>query len=472
MLYFLLDWINDKFDLPGFGVFQYITFRSVLAITFSLVISLLIGKHVIDFLRRKSFGESIRDEGPASHKKKAGTPTMGGLLIIAAIIIPSLLWCDLTNIYVILMIISTLWIGTIGFIDDYIKVFKKDKGGLSGRFKIVGQVGLGLIVGITMVTHPDFMGKKGKIYQGHTVRPDAMLEEVGFQFGDYLVAVNGEEYKGKAFETHQLDNLSLYTIERGKQPGKRQLINIEVPKEKVAEVANSLFNDQDITFMTSTNIPFLKRYSVDYSLIAFWEAEGGLFGKIIYVMVVIFIVTAVSNAVNLTDGLDGLAAGTSAITIGALMVLSYVSGNIIFADYLNISYIPMSAELVIFCASMVGACVGFLWYNTHPAQVFMGDTGSLALGGAIAVLALMIKKELLIPIMCGIFFLESLSVMAQVAYFKYTKKKYGEGKRIFRMAPIHHHFELGGMKETKIVVRFWIVAVFLAILAFATLKLR
>ncbi|MCL4105525.1 UNVERIFIED_CONTAM: hypothetical protein GTU68_057400 [Idotea baltica] len=322
-----------------------------MAMIFSLIISLLVGKRIINFLRSRLIGETIRTDGPESHKSKAGTPTMGGIIIFLSIMIPTLLWADLSNAYVLLILLATAWMFVIGFMDDYIKVFKKDKGGLKGKFKVVGQVGLGLIVGMTMVFHPDFAG----------------------------------------------------------------------PQE-----------------------------------LAFWEDEGGIAGKLIYVLIVIFIVTAVSNGVNLTDGLDGLAGGTTAIA----------------AVYLNISYIPNASELTIYCAALIGGCVGFLWYNTHPAQVFMGDTGSLMLGGAIGVLSMMVKKELLIPIFCGIFLIESLSVILQVAYFKYTKKKTGTGKRIFLMAPLHHHYEKKGFHETKIVVRFWIVAVLLAVLAFVTLKLR
>ena len=469
MLYYFFTWLDAKFNIPGFGVFSYITFRAVLGILFSLIISLLIGKKIIDLLRRKLIGETIRTDGPEGHKKKAGTPTMGGLIILAAIIVPTVLWADLKNGYVILILVSTIWMGFIGFLDDYIKVFRKNKAGLKGKFKIVGQVGLGLIVGITMVMHPQFQGKKGQLFPERSIRPGKYLYSQGFQSGDKLVMINGKEFKEipKALD---FSTTVSYVVERGNEPGKRRMVSIDITSDQREKVARALFVDHDPHFITKTNIPFLKSYSVDYAF--FDQSENGIWGKIVYVLFVIFLVTAVSNAVNLTDGLDGLAAGTSGITALGLAAFCYVSGNMIFADYLNIYYIPQSAELVIFCAALVGACVGFLWYNAHPAQVFMGDTGSLALGGAIGVLALMVKKELLVPVMCGIFFIESLSVIFQVLYFKYTKRKYGEGRRILRMAPIHHHFELGGMHESKIVVRFWIVTIFLVIIAFATLKLR
>ncbi len=469
MLYHLLTWLDAKYDIPGFGVFNYITFRAVLGILFSLIISLLIGKKIIDLLRKKLIGESIRTDGPDSHKKKAGTPTMGGLIILAAILIPTLLWADLRNMYVILILVATVWMGFIGFMDDYIKVFKKDKAGLKGKFKIIGQVGLGIIVGLVMVMHPHFKGKKGQLFPNKTIRSGTYLNEKGFNYGDRLMAVNGADFSHYPSEA-EYGGIQNYTVERGDNPGKRQVLTIEISAEDRNKVASTLFSDQDAHFITKTNVPFLKGYVIDYA--AFDSTTNGWLGKLIFILFAIFIVTAVSNAVNLTDGLDGLAAGTSGITAAALAIFCYVSGNIIFADYLNIFYIPQSAELVIFCAALVGACVGFLWYNAHPAQVFMGDTGSLALGGVIAVLFLMVKKELLIPIMCGVFFIESVTVIIQVIWFKYTKRKYGEGRRLFRMAPIHHHFELGGMHEAKIVVRFWVVAIFLAVLAFATLKLR
>jgi len=389
MLYYLFDWLDEAYDLPGAGVFQYITFRAVMAAVTSLFISLVMGKRLIAYLRSRLIGETIRNLGPESHKKKAGTPTMGGLIIIAAIALPTLLWGKLHNAYVFLILLATLWMGLVGFIDDYIKVVKKNKSGLRGKFKIVGQVVLGTIVGAVMMFHPDF----------HTADPG---------------------------------------------------------------------------FATTTNIPFLKDYLFDYSQLAFWETspEGGLSAKLIYILIAIFIVTAVSNGVNITDGLDGLAAGTTGIVATFMGLLAYVSGNINFAEYLNIAFIPKSGELLVFAAALIGACIGFLWYNAHPAQVFMGDTGSLALGGALGVMALMIKVELLLPLICGIFFVESLSVILQVSWFKYTKRKYGAGRRIFRMAPLHHHYELGGLHESKIVTRFWIVTILLVIIAFATLKLR
>lgn len=471
MLYHLLEYIDKLYDIPGFGVFQFITFRAVLAIIFSLIISLLIGKSVINLLRRKLIGESIREVGPESHKSKKGTPTMGGLILIAAIVIPTLLWGDLTNAYVLLILISTLWMGAIGFLDDYIKVFKKDKAGLKGKFKIIGQVGLGLIVGLTMLFHPHFSGSKANCNSKGVIRSNSALESAGFRSGDRLLRVGNQPFRPLQ-SGEKLPAAGIYVVERKTNSGIIQL-QINIAEASVHEVSAQLFGGRDKSFVTKTNIPFVKSQVVNYANIAFWEkGDDGIFGKIIYLLIVIFIVTAVSNGANITDGLDGLAAGVTAIIAVTLAIFCYVSGRGDFASYLNVSYIPMSGELVIFCAAMIGACVGFLWYNTFPAQVFMGDTGSLALGGAVGVLALMVKKELLLPILCGIYFIESLSVIIQVAWFKYTKKKYGEGRRIFRMAPLHHHYELGGIHESKIVIRFWITTILLAVLAFATLKLR
>ena len=469
MLFHLFDYLNKAYDIPGFGVFQFITFRAVMAIVFSLFISLLIGKQIINLLRRKLIGESIRELGPESHKSKKGTPTMGGLIIIAAIIIPTLLWGDLSNAYVILILISTLWMGAIGFLDDYIKVFKKDKAGLKGKFKIIGQVGLGLIVGLTMLFHPHFSGTRGNCNSKGVIRTNSTLESAGFKNGDKLLRLGDRPFSppGKKIPVART-----YVVERIIQ-GQPQQVMISMQEANMKETAIQLFGARDKSFVTKTNIPFLKNQVVNYSNIAFWEKKStGWGGKIIYLLIVIFIVTAVSNGANITDGLDGLAAGTTAIIALTLAIFSYVSGRVDFSAYLNVSYIPMSGELVIFCAAMIGACVGFLWYNTYPAQVFMGDTGSLALGGAVGVLSLMVKKELLLPLLCGIYFVESLSVIIQVSWFKYTKKKYGEGRRIFRMAPLHHHYELTGLHESKIVTRFWIVTILFALLAFATLKLR
>jgi phospho-N-acetylmuramoyl-pentapeptide-transferase len=469
MLYHLLEYLNKVYDIPGFGVFQFITFRAVMAIIFSLFISLLIGKRIINLLRKKLIGESIRELGPESHKSKKGTPTMGGLIIIAAIIIPTLLWGDLSNAYVILILISTLWMGAIGFLDDYIKVFKKDKAGLKGKFKIIGQVGLGLIVGLTMLFHPHFSGTRGNCNSKGMIRTNSTLETAGFKNGDKLLRLGDRPFSppGKKIPVART-----YVVERMIQ-GQPQQVMISMQEANMKEVAIQLFGARDKSFVTKTNIPFLKNQVVNYSNIAFWEKSStGWGGKVVYLLIVIFIVTAVSNGANITDGLDGLAAGTTAIIAVTLAIFSYVSGRVDFSAYLNVSYIPMSGELVIFCAAMIGACVGFLWYNTYPAQVFMGDTGSLALGGAVGVLSLMVKKELLLPLLCGIYFVESLSVIIQVTWFKYTKKKYGEGRRIFRMAPLHHHYELTGLHESKIVIRFWIVTILFALLAFATLKLR
>lgn len=405
MLYYLFDFLNKKMDLLGAGVFQYISFRAGMATLLSLLITITFGKQLINKLRRKQVGETVRDLGLDGQIEKAGTPTMGGIMIILAIVIPVLLFSKIDNIYIILLLVSTVWMGLIGFLDDYIKVFKKNKEGLQGRFKIFGQIGLGLIVGLTLFYHPDV-----------TVR----------EFGSAVSVSDGVEI-----------------------------------------VAESSF--EDVKSMVTT-IPFFKDNEFDYSNILPILPDG--YTVIIYVLWVIFIVTAVSNGANITDGIDGLAAGTSAIIGLALAIFAYVSGNAIFSQYLNIMFIPNSGEIVIFCAAFVGACVGFLWYNTHPAQVFMGDTGSLSIGGIIAVLALVIRKELLIPVLCGIFLIENLSVIIQVGYFKYTKKKYGEGKRVFLMSPLHHHYQKKGIHESKIVNRFWIVGILLAIISVATLKLR
>ena len=404
MLYYLFEYLDSTYQLPGAGVFQYISFRGAMAVITSLLVSMVFGGRIINFIRNKQIGEEVRELGLQGEAQKKGTPTMGGLIIIAAILLPTILFAKLSNIYIILMIISTIWLGVIGFIDDYIKVFKKDKEGLAGRFKIIGQVGLGLIIGLTLYFH-----------DGITIKEEIRANAIADQ-----EVVFGEEVKS-----------------------------------------------------LKTTIPFVKNNEFDYSRLVSWMGDKATsFAWIAFVLIVIFIVTAVSNGANMTDGLDGLATGTSAIIGTTLGILAYVSGNVFFADYLNIMYLPNTGELVIYMASFVGACVGFLWYNSFPAQVFMGDTGSLALGGIIAVFAIAIRKELLIPVLCGIFLVENLSVMMQVSYFKYTKKKYGEGKRIFRMAPLHHHYQKLGMHESKIVTRFWIVGVMLAILTIVTLKLR
>lgn len=472
MLYSFFEWLNQTVgDIPGFGVFKYLSFRSAMALIFSLIISLLVGKRIIRFLRARQIGESIRKDGPESHKSKAGTPTMGGIIIFLAILVPTLLWADLSNAYVLLILLATSWMFLIGFADDYIKVFKKNKGGLKGKFKVVGQVGLGLIVGLTMVFHPDFEGPQGRINDNGTIVVNNYLETQGFTAGDRLIEIDGKPYD----TITNFASASDFLVERVVEENgvrRTKTFNIKVTEPELSKVWNTLNGKRETNFETKTNVPFFKNYVFNYSKLAFWEEDGGIAGKLLYVLIVIFIVTAVSNGVNLTDGLDGLAGGTTAIAGVVLAIFCYVSGNVIFSEYLNISYIPNASELTIFCAALIGGCVGFLWYNTHPAQVFMGDTGSLMLGGAIGVLALMVKKELLIPIFCGIFLIESLSVILQVAYFKYTKKRTGTGKRIFLMAPLHHHYEKKGFHETKIVVRFWIVAVVLAVLAFITLKLR
>lgn len=404
MLYYLFEYLELTYQLPGAGVFQYISFRAAMAVITSLIVSLIFGGKIIRLIKNKQIGERVRTLGLEGEQEKKGTPTMGGLIILAAILLPTLLFAKLDNIYIVLMILSTLWLGTIGFIDDYIKVFKKDKKGLAGKFKIVGQVVLGLIIGLTLYFH---------------------------------------------------DSITI--------------------KEKIRDHSSAqsevIFSDEVKSLKTT--IPFLKNNELDYNYFVEWIGDDAKnYSWILFVFVVIFIVTSVSNGANMTDGLDGLATGTSAIIGTTLGILAYVSGNVFFADYLDIMYLPNTGELVIYMASFVGACVGFMWYNSYPAQVFMGDTGSLALGGIIAVFAIAIRKELLIPILCGIFLVENVSVMMQVAYFKYTKKKYGEGKRIFKMAPLHHHYQKLGYHESKIVTRFWIVGVMLAVLTIVTLKLR
>lgn len=417
MLYYLFTYLDKHFDMPGAGLFQFISFRASAAVLLSLVISMIYGKNVIALLQRMQIGETIRDLGLEGEKAKKGTPTMGGLLILGAILIPTLLFAKLDNIYIILLITTTLWLGLIGFADDFIKVFKKDKRGLASISKIIGQVGLGIIVGTVLYFNPGIYTKT-EIAQGEVYRYDS-------------------------------NDISKVTDDNG---------NVHyMLSEKT----------------TNTSIPFVKSHEIDYSKVLNWIGVDGVkYGWLIFIPVVIFIITAVSNGANLTDGIDGLATGTSAIIGSVLLVFTYISGNIIFSDYLDIMYIPNLGELVIFIAAFVGACIGFLWYNAYPAQVFMGDTGSLALGGIIATLALCVKKELLIPVMCGIFLVENLSVMMQVSYFKYTKKKFGEGRRIFLMSPLHHHFQKKGWHESKIVSRFWIVGILLAILTIVTLKIR
>jgi len=416
MLYYLFDYLDKAFDIPGTGVFRYITFRSGMAIILSLLISTIFGKSVINYLRKQQIGETVRELGLKGQNEKSGTPTMGGIIIIMATIIPVLLLAKLNNIYILLLIVTTVWMGIIGFLDDYIKVFKKDKEGLKGRFKVIGQIGLGLIVGTILYFHPAV-----------TVRKDTAKPITALTQNEQIVTE----------------------------------VTMSGPVKMLAEKS------------TATTIPFFKNNEFDYADLLFWLGEGfDQYAWIIFIPMVIFIITAVSNGANLTDGIDGLAAGTSAIAVLALGVFAFVSGNIIFSNYLNIMYIPNIGELSVFIAAFVGALVGFLWYNTFPAQVFMGDTGSLTIGGIIAVLAIAVRKELLIPILCGVFLIENLSVVIQVSYFKFSKRKYGEGRRVFLMAPLHHHFQKKGLHESKIVTRFWIVAIFLAIFSLVSLKLR
>ena len=404
MLYYIFDYLDKQFDIPGAGVFQYISFRALGATVLSLVIAATYGKWIINFLRKKQMGESIRDLGLEGQMEKTGTPTMGGFIILASLLIPVLLFAKLSNVYIVLLIITAVWTGLIGFIDDYLKKFKNNKDGLAGRFKIVGQVGLGLIVGITLSFNDNV---KIRIYD-------------------------------KPLLSSTLGEVQRY---------------------------------RDIIHPTVTTIPFTKNNEFDYKTLLFgWLPEE--YTWVIYTIVAIIIITAISNGANITDGIDGLAAGVSGIIALTLGVLAYLSGNTRFSQYLNIMYIPNSGERVIFCAAFIGACVGFLWYNAYPAQVFMGDTGSLMLGGVIAVVALAIRKEWLIPVLCGIFIIENISVIAQVGYFKFTRLRYGVGQRILLMAPLHHHYQKKGIHEAKIVTRFWIVGIILAILTLATLKLR
>ena len=409
MLYYLFDFLEKNYQLPGASLFGFLTFRAALSIVFSLLISVVYGKRIIQMLQKKQMGESIRDLGLDGQVEKAGTPTMGGIIIILATLIPVLLFADLGNIYVLLLIVTTLWMGSIGFADDYLKIKKKNKDGLAGKFKVVGQIGLGIFVGAVMYFHNDITIKEEKTQSEkiENVSHDSRLEF-------------GEEIKS-----------------------------------------------------TKTTIPFFKDNEFDYASVLTWiNPEYVKYAWLIFIPVVIFIITAVSNGANLTDGIDGLAAGSSAIMVITLAILVWISGNIVFSDYLNVMYIPHLGEATVFVAAFAGALIGFLWYNTYPAQVFMGDTGSLTIGGIIAVIAIAARKELLIPVLCGIFLAENLSVVLQVGYFKYTKKKTGEGKRIFLMSPLHHHYQKKGFHESKIVTRFWIVGILLAVVTIVTLKLR
>ena len=399
MFYFLFEYLELQYQLPGASLFKYLSFRSSLAFIFSLMLSIKYGKNIINFLRKKQIGETIRDLGLAGQKEKSGTPTMGGLIIIVSTIIPVLLFSKFDNIYIILLLFTTLWLGLIGFIDDYIKIFKKNKKGLKGKFKLIGQIFLGFVIGLTLYFHPDV-----------TIKDQVLSENLKQNF----------EYKS-----------------------------------------------------TKTTVPFFKNNELDYSYFVSWiSEESEKLSLIAFIFFVVLIITAVSNGANLTDGIDGLAAGSSVVITLTLGVFAWISGNIIFSDYLNIMYIPRVSEIVIFISAFIGGLIGFLWYNAFPAQIFMGDTGSLTIGGIIAVIAIIVRKELLLPLICGIFLLETISVIIQVSFFKYTKNKYGKGKRIFLMSPIHHHFQKKGYHESKIVVRFWIIGILLAILSLITLKIR
>ena len=412
MLYHFFNFINNYIDFPGSGLFEFISFRAGMAVITSLVITLIFGGKLIDYLHKKQVGESIRDLGLEGQMEKNGTPTMGGVIIIAGIIIPTLLFAKLDNIYIQLMLIATIWLGVIGFIDDYIKVFKKNKKGLAGKFKVIGQIGVGVIVGAAMYWS-DGVTIKSKTFHASEISVNS-----------------NDEYNNKDYSWEETKSLK-------------------------------------------TTIPFVKNNEFDYSWLITWiSSDLKKYSWLVFIPIIVIIVISVSNGANITDGLDGLATGTSAIIGITLAIFAYLSGNLVFSDYLNILYIPNSSELVIFISSFVGACIGFLWYNSYPAKVFMGDTGSLALGGIIAVFAITIRKELLIPVFCGVFLIENLSVVLQVSYFKFTRKKYGEGKRIFLMSPIHHHYQKKGIHEAKIVARFWIIGILLAVLSIVTLKLR
>lgn len=404
MLYYLFEYLEANFQFPGATLFQFISFRSAVAALISLIIATVYGRKLIDFLRKQQIGEEVRDLGLEGQNEKAGTPTMGGVMIILSTLIPVFLFSRLENIYILLLIFTTLWMGAIGFVDDYIKVFKKDKQGLKGIFKVLGQIVLGIVVGATLYFHPEV-----KVRQ-------------------------------------------------------------EIPLSQKTEVTQSVFSEAEKS--TLTTIPLFKNNEFNYSTLIDWIPGAAPYTWLVFIPIVVFIITAISNGANLTDGIDGLAAGSSAIMVFTLGIFAWVSGNVIFSDYLNIMYIPNAGEISVFVASFLGALIGFLWYNTYPAQVFMGDTGSLTIGAIIAVIALMVRKELLLPLLCGIFLIENLSVVLQVSYFKYTKKKYGEGKRIFLMSPIHHHYQKKGYHESKIVARFWIVGILLSLLTIVTLKLR
>jgi len=417
MLYYLFAYLNKNYNIPGAGVFQYITFRMAMAVIVSLIVTTVYGRRLIDYLRFKQVGETVRNLGLEGQMQKAGTPTMGGLIIILGILVPTLLFAKLGNVYVILMLVTTIWLGAIGFLDDYIKVFKKNKEGLAGKFKIIGQVGLALIIGFTM-----YNNKNVVIHQ--EVNPKTMIDAPV----DFHMKMRGDK------------TIPVYT--------------------------------QNVK-STKTTLPFNKNSELDYGKVLKFLGHGyEKYTLMVFLVFVILIITATSNGANITDGVDGLATGTSAIIGVTLAILAYVSSNIVISDYLNIIYIPYSGELVVFAGAFVGACVGFLWYNSYPAQVFMGDTGSLAIGGIIAVFAILIRKELLLPLLCGIFLVELVSVMLQVGWFKYTRKKYGEGRRIFLMSPLHHHYQKRGFHEAKIVTRFWIIGIMLAILTIITLKLQ
>lgn len=413
MFYYLFRFLESSIDFPGAGLFGYVSFRAAITLITSLFLSMIVGKHIINFLKRKQIGETIRELGLAGENQKKNTPTMGGIIMLIAIVVPCLLFGRLRNIYLIIMLVTTVWLGLIGGLDDYIKVFKKNKDGLNGKFKVIGQVSLGLFVGLVM-----------------WFSPDAVIVE-------HVTSSNKTAIE-------QLDP------------------NSEVISSSIQAVKSN-----------NTTIPFVAEYDLGYNdMVAFMGENAELFGWLLFVFMCIFIVTACSNGANLTDGIDGLAAGTSSIIGVALAALAVVSSNVFFADYLNVQFIPGSEELVIFAAAFIGATVGFLWYNAHPAQVFMGDTGSLALGGIIGVFAILVHKELLLPILCGIFLMENVSVIIQRYYFKYTKKKFGEGRRVFLMAPLHHHYQKKGIPEQKIVTRFWIIGIALAIFAIITLKIR
>ncbi|MGQ9862943.1 MAG: phospho-N-acetylmuramoyl-pentapeptide-transferase [Bacteroidia bacterium] len=462
-----LQWIDRVYNYPGAGLAHYLTFRAGMAGITALAVGLIAGPYWIKLLRRKLWGEVIRSEGPITHHSKAGTPTLGGILILGSLLVAVFLWCDLRSTYLLVLVGVALWTGFLGAVDDVIKVRLKNKKGLHARVKLLAQVGAGGILGVLMLTLPEFYSTRPRVLSQGNIRIHPVLRQVGFQPGDKLLTAEEHPFTKKLFFNPR--PYAYYRLERN-----QDTVVLYIPSDERQGVAELLWGVQMPSQITLTNIPFLKTYVLNYARLAFWEKPDALGwgGRIVFILVVIFILTSVSNAINLTDGLDGLAAGISAIAMATLGILAYLSGNRIAADYLHILYLPYVGEVAVFASATVGALLAFLWYNTYPAQVFMGDTGSLALGALIAASAIMIKKELLLPVILGVPLVETLSVMMQVTYFRYTRWRTGTGKRIFRMAPWHHHLELLGWHEAKIVTRLWILSLGLSLLAIITLKIR